>query len=148
MERIAKDAEHQQGALTIFTSYFSGTGKTYRMLETARRMRQAGCDVVIGLLARNQWPQTAALAQEFEEIPRQPGSAPGTLFDEIALDACLQRKPQIILVDDLAHLNAEGSRHRNRYRDIEELLKAGIDVYTTLDIQHIESIQDVVSDIL
>ena len=148
MERIAKDAEHQQGALTIFTSYFSGTGKTYRMLETARRMRQAGCDVVIGLLARNQWAQTAALAQEFEEIPRQPGSAPGTLFDELALDACLQRKPQIILVDDLAHLNAEGSRHRNRYRDIEELLKAGIDVYTTLNIQHIESIQDVVSDIL
>lgn len=138
----------KQGKLTIFASYFSGTGKSYAMLEAAEKARQAGADAVIGLLCCDLWPQTRALARKFETLPCKTVDHSGQTEYEVDLDVCLKRLPQLILIDDLAHLNGDTSRHRKRYQDIEELLKAGVDVYTTLDIQHIESIQDTIFSIL
>lgn len=138
----------KQGKLTIFASYFSGAGKSYAMLESAREAKQAGLDVAIGILSDTQWPQTTALAETFEVLPCKKVARDGHVADEIDLDACLQRHPQLIVIEDLSHWNADACRHMKRYQDIEELRKAGIDVYTTLDIYHIESIQDTVFSIL
>lgn len=138
----------KQGKLTIFASYFSGTGKSYSMLEVAEKARQAGMDVVIGLLSCEQWPQTQLQAEKFEVLPCKTVMRDGRMDYEMDLDACLKRSPELILVDDLSHLNMDDSRHIKRYQDIEELLKAGVDVYTTLNVQHIESIQDTIFSIL
>lgn len=138
----------KQGKLTIFASYFSGAGKSYAMLESAREAKQAGLDVAIGILSDTQWPKTTALAETFEVLPCKKVASDGHIADEIDLDACLQRHPQLIVIEDLSHWNADACRHMKRYQDIEELRKAGIDVYTTLDIHHIESIQDTVFSIL
>ena len=138
----------KQGKLTIFASYFSGTGKSYSMLEVAEKARQAGMDVVIGLLSCEQWPQTQLLVEKFEVLPCKTVMRDGRMDYEMDLDACLKRSPELILVDDLSHLNMDDSRHIKRYQDIEELLKAGVDVYTTLNVQHIESIQDTIFSIL
>ena len=138
----------KQGKLTIFASYFSGTGKSYSMLEVAEKARQAGMDVVIGLLSCEQWPQTQLLAEKFEVLPCKTVMRDGRMDYEMDLDACLKRSPELFLVDDLSHLNMDDSRHIKRYQDIEELLKAGVDVYTTLNVQHIESIQDTIFSIL
>lgn len=138
----------KQGKLTIFASYFSGTGKSYAMLESAREAKQAGLDVAIGIPSDTQWPKTTALAETFEVLPCKKVARDGHIADEIDLDACLQRHPQLIVIEDLSHWNADACRHMKRYQDIEELRKAGIDVYTTLDIHHIESIQDTVFSIL
>ena len=138
----------KQGKLTIFASYFSGAGKSYAMLESAREAKQAGLDVAIGILSDTQWPQTTALAEMFEVLPCKKVARDGHIADEIDLDACLKRHPQLIVIEDLSHWNADACRHMKRYQDIEELRKAGIDVYTTLDIYHIESIQDTVFSIL
>ena len=138
----------KQGKLTIFASYFSGAGKSYAMLESAREAKQAGLDVAIGILSDSQWPKTTALAETFEVLPCKKVARDGHIADEIDLDACLQRHPQLIVIEDLSHWNADACRHMKRYQDIEELRKAGIDVYTTLDIHHIESIQDTVFSIL
>ena len=138
----------KQGKLTIFASYFSGAGKSYAMLESAREAKQAGLDVAIGIRSDTQWPQTTALAETFEVLPCKKVDRDGHIADEIDLDACLQRHPQLIVIEDLSHWNADACRHMKRYQDIEELRKAGIDVYTTLDIHHIESIQDTVFSIL
>ena len=138
----------KQGKLTIFASYFSGAGKSYAMLESAREAKQAGLDVAIGIRSDSQWPKTTALAETFEVLPCKKVARDGHIADEIDLDACLQRHPQLIVIEDLSHWNADACRHMKRYQDIEELRKAGIDVYTTLDIHHIESIQDTVFSIL
>lgn len=138
----------KQGKLTIFASYFSGAGKSYAMLESAREAKQAGLDVAIGIRSDTQWPKTTALAETFEVLPCKKVARDGHIADEIDLDACLQRHPQLIVIEDLSHWNADACRHMKRYQDIEELRKAGIDVYTTLDIHHIESIQDTVFSIL
>lgn len=138
----------KQGKLTIFASYFSGAGKSYAMLESAREAKQAGLDVAIGIRSDSQWPKTTALAETFEVLPCKKVARDGHIADEIDLDACLQRHPQLIVIEDLSHWNADACRHMKRYQDIEELRKAGIDVYTTLDIYHIESIQDTVFSIL
>lgn len=138
----------KQGKLTIFASYFSGAGKSYAMLESAREAKQAGLDVAIGIRSDTQWPQTTALAETFEVLPCKKVARDGHIADEIDLDACLKRHPQLIVIEDLSHWNADACRHMKRYQDIEELRKAGIDVYTTLDIHHIESIQDTVFSIL
>ena len=138
----------KQGKLTIFASYFSGAGKSYAMLESAIEAKQAGLDVAIGILSDSQWPKTTALAETFEVLPCKKVARDGHIADEIDLDACLQRHPQLIVIEDLSHWNADACRHMKRYQDIEELRKAGIDVYTTLDIHHIESIQDTVFSIL
>lgn len=138
----------KQGKITIFASYFSGAGKSYSMLKMAEKAKQGGQDVAIGLLSSEQWPQTELLAEKFEALPCKTVKRGGRTEAEMDLDACLKRAPELILVDDLSHLNMDGSRHRKRYQDIEELLKAGVDVYTTLNVQHIESIQDAVFSIL
>lgn len=140
--------EKKQGKLTVFASYFTGAGKSYSMLENAEQARQAGLDVVIGLLSCEQWPQTQLLAGKFEVLPCKTVIRDGKTDYEMDLDACLKRSPDLILVDDLSHVNTDDSRHMKRYQDIAELLKAGVDVYTTLNVQHIESIQDTVFSIL
>ena len=138
----------KQGKLTIFASYFSGAGKSYAMLESAKEAKQAGLDVAIGILSDTKWPKTTALAEQFEILPCKKVARDGHIADEIDLDACLKRHPQLIVIEDLSHWNADACRHMKRYQDIEELRKAGMDVYTTLDIHHIESIQDTVCSIL
>ena len=148
IEASGVQAGNVHGKLTIFASYLSGAGKTYAMLRAAEEARGSGRDVAIGLLSCDSWPETASLAVGFETLPCRTVIQGGRTCREIDLDACLARVPQLILIDDLAHLDADGSRHMKRYQDIDELLKAGMDVYTTLDIQHIESIQDTVSAVV
>lgn len=147
-EKQLEEQGKKQGKLTIFASYFSGAGKSWAMLKAAQEAKDAGVDVVIGLSPREQWPDTEALAQGFERVLCGPDQPSGQSDDDRNLDACLARRPQLVLIDELSHKNAENSRHKKRYQDIQELLKAGVDVYTTLDIQHIESIQDAVFSIL
>ena len=118
------------------------------MLESAKEAKQAGLDVAIGILSDTKWPKTTALAERFEILPCKKVVRDGHIADEIDLDACLKRHPQLIVIEDLSHWNADACRHMKRYQDIEELRKAGMDVYTTLDIHHIESIQDTVCSIL
>ena len=146
--QVGRGERRRKGSLTIFAGYFSGTGKTYRMLEAAGRAVRAGEDVAVGLLSCSQWPQTQILADGFETQPLKAFSEAGKTVYELDVDACLKRGPRLLLIDELSHENAGGSRHRKRCQDIEELLQAGIDIYTTLDVQHIESIQDTVSEIL
>lgn len=136
------------GKLTIFASYFPGTGKSHAMLEAARTAKQEGLDVVVGLLSCDRWPSVGKLAEGLEAVRCKTVTQEGRIESELDLDACIKRLPQLIVIDDLSHTNLGESRHRKRYQDIEELLKAGIDVYTTLDVQHIESLQDTVLSIL
>ena len=138
----------KQGRLTIFASYFSGAGKSFAMMKAAEKAKADGVDVVIGVGPSEQWPETKKLADIFEKVPSKMVRQSGQKGYEIDLDACLRRQPQLIVIDELSHRNADDSRHRKRYQDIAELLKAGVDIYTTLDIQHVESIQDSVFSIL
>lgn len=147
-ERVDGNLVMKQGHLTVFVSYFSGTGKSYAMLKAAEKAKASGVDVVIGFSPSKLWPETRKLTKIFEKVPCKTVQLNGQTDDEMDLDACLKRRPELILIDDLSHKNLGDSRHRKRYQDIEELLKAGVDVYTTLDIQHIESIQDSVFSIL
>ena len=140
--------EKKQGTLTIFASYCSGAGKSFAMLQAAKAAQAAGTDVVIGLYSSRRWPETQALAEQFETMPCKPAPPDGQAEEELDLDVCLKRRPQLILVDELSHRNTSDARHRKRYQDVEELLRAGVDVYTTLDVQQIESIQDTVCSIL
>lgn len=114
----------ERGKLTIFFSFYSGTGKSYAMLREASRVRQEGTDVAVGLLSCDAWPETAVLAESFEELPCKIVRQDGKDVREIDLDACLERKPHLLLVDDLSHRNADCTRHVRRYQDISELLKA------------------------
>ena len=132
--------EEKRGKLKIFFGYAPGVGKTYAMLLAARQAKERGTDVVVGYLDPHAKPQTMALLVGLERLP----GAQGAHFD---LDAALKRKPQLLLVDELAHANGEGSRHAKRYQDVQELLNAGIDVYTTVNVQHIESLNDTVASI-
>ncbi len=124
-----------------------GVGKTYEMLLDARKRRQDGADVVIGVVETHGRAETQALVEGFEIVPRRRIEHAGHVLDEMDLDAILARRPDLVLVDELAHTNAPGSRHPKRWIDVEELLKAGIDVFTTLNIQHVESLNDVVARI-
>jgi len=144
-----KDEEIQQarGKLKIFLGYVAGVGKTYAMLEAAHQRKTEGVDVVVGYVETHKRKETEALLQGVEVIPRREVEYRGTLLTEMDLDAVLSRNPQLVLVDELAHTNAPGSRHPKRYLDVEEILSAGIDVYTTVNIQHLESLNDVVHQI-
>ena len=135
------------GRLKIFFGYAAGVGKTYAMLEAAQRARAAGVDVVAGYIEPHSRPETLALLEGLESLA--PLSVPykNILLREFDLDAALRRRPALLLVDELAHTNAPACRHRKRYQDIEELLRAGIDVYTTVNVQHLESLNDVVSSL-
>lgn len=136
-----------RGKLKIFFGYAAGVGKTYAMLKAAHAAKKNGCDVVAGYIEPHPRPQTAALLKGLETIPYEQVKYNGILLNEFDLDAAIKRNPKLILVDELAHTNAKGCRHAKRYQDIEELLNAGIDVYTTVNVQHIESLNDMVASI-
>lgn len=139
--------EARNGELTIFFGYCAGVGKTFSMLNTAHQKSVEGVDVVIGYIESHDRPDTQNLIYGLEKIPTKEVLYKGHHFSEFDLDKALDRHPQLILVDELAHTNAPTSRHKKRYSDIEELLRAGIDVYTTVNVQHIESLHDVVESI-
>ena len=136
-----------EGRLKIFFGYAAGVGKTYAMLEAAHAMKNQGLDVVAGYIEPHTRPETMALLEGLPVLNVKNINHGGIILREFDLDGALERKPQIILVDELAHSNAPGSRHQKRYQDVQELLRAGIDVYTSLNVQHIESLNDSVSAI-
>src|SRR5690349_17790151 len=136
-----------RGRLKIFFGASPGVGKTYAMLEEARAKRQDGVDVVVGVVETHGRPETSGLLEGLEVLPRRPLEYRGITLREFDLDAALARRPALLLVDELAHTNAPGSRHARRSQDVEELLAAGINVYTTLNVQHLESLNDVVAQI-
>jgi len=140
-------AEDVKGKLKIFLGYAAGVGKTYAMLEAARLRKRDGRDVVVAYVESHGRSETDALLEGLEILPRKEISYEGVNLSEMDLDGVLARKPQIALVDELAHTNAQGLRHEKRWQDVEELLAAGIDVYTTVNIQHFESLNDVVTQI-
>ena len=137
----------QQGRLKIFFGYAAGVGKTYAMLEAAHQAKTEGIDVVVGYVEPHARPDTLALLTGLEVLPNQMIDYRGIQLREFDLDQALQRKPQLNLVDELAHNNAQGCRHTKWYQDVEELLQAGINVYTTVNVQHLESLNDLVSSI-
>ncbi len=143
----ARREEGRVGKLRIFVGAAPGVGKTYEMLQQAHARKKDGYDVVIGIVETHGRQETEALVSGLEVIPRRSVLYNGQLLHEMDLDGIIARHPQIVLVDELAHTNAEGSRHPKRYLDVEELMSRGIDVYTTVNIQHIESLNDVVAQI-
>ena len=147
VNRQERDEARRTGKLKIFFGYAAGVGKTYAMLEAAHAARAAGTDVVAGYIEPHTRPDTLALLDGLEQLPPRELLHKEVALREFDLDGAIARRPVLILVDELAHTNAEGCRHRKRYQDIEELLAAGIDVYTTVNVQHIESLNDIVASI-
>ncbi|MFA7405118.1 MAG: sensor histidine kinase KdpD [Pelobacteraceae bacterium] len=143
----AEEVTAELGKLKIFLGYAAGVGKTYAMLEAARKRKTDGRDVVVGYVESHGRAETDALLDGLELVKRKHVHYLGVALPEMDIDAILARKPQIALVDELAHSNAPGSRHEKRWQDVEEILEAGIDVYTTVNIQHFESLNDVVAQI-
>ena len=139
--------EEKRGRLKIFLGYAPGVGKTYTMLNEARVLKKRGEDVVVGIVETHGRIETEELLKGLEVIPRRRVDYQGIVLEELDLDAILTRRPAVVLVDELAHTNAPGSRHPKRYQDIEELHDSGIDVYTTVNVQHFESLNDVLEKI-
>lgn len=136
-----------RGELKIFFGYAAGVGKTYAMLEAACAAQQRGVDVAVGYVEPHARPQTMQLLQGLECLPTKAVRHGDLDLQEFDLDGALARRPQLLLLDELAHTNAPGSRHQKRYQDVEELLRQGIDVYTTVNVQHLESLNDAVAGI-
>lgn len=148
LARATAEAEgEKRGRLTIFFGMAPGVGKTYALLQSAQEKKRAGVDVVLGWIETHGRAETERLTRGLERLPARVVDYRGLRLTEFDVDAALQRKPGLILLDELAHTNAAGSRHARRWRDAEELLTAGIDVYTTLNVQHVESLNDVVASI-
>jgi two-component system sensor histidine kinase KdpD len=148
LERVQEDEKRaKRGRLTIFFGAAPGVGKTYAMLEAARFEREDGRDVVVGIVETHGRYDTAALLLGLEIVPRKKLEHRGVVLEELDVEACLKRRPGVLLVDELAHTNAPGSRHTKRWQDVEELLEAGLDVYSTLNVQHLASLVDVVAQI-
>ncbi len=148
LKRIqAEERESKQARLKIFFGPYPGVGKTFSMLEGARERKREGQDVVVGMVETHGRPETAALLEELEVLPRKAIPYKGITLHEFDLEAALSRKPDLILVDELAHTNPPGMVHAKRWQDIDELLRAGISVYTTMNVQHWESLNDVVAQI-
>ncbi|MEO7037195.1 MAG: sensor histidine kinase KdpD [Polyangiaceae bacterium] len=148
LAREEQRARDRRGKLTIFFGAAPGVGKTYAMLESARAERESGRDVVVGVVETHGRYDTGALLLGLELLPRRGASARGAAtVEELDLDAALARKPALLLVDELAHSNAAGARHAKRHQDVAELLDAGIDVFTSLNVQHIETLSDVVAQV-
>ena len=143
----ARREDNHAGRLKIFVGAAPGVGKTYEMLQSAHARRKAGVDVVVGVVETHGRAETEALLTGLEVIPRRRFDHKGQTLEEMDLDAIIARRPAIALVDELAHTNAPGSRHPKRYLDVAELLSNGIDVYTAVNIQHIESLNDVIAQI-
>ncbi|MCB1621751.1 MAG: sensor histidine kinase KdpD [Thiothrix sp.] len=144
---LEKAAQETRGRFNIFLGAAPGVGKTYEMLQSGRTRLADGRDVVIGVVETHGRKETRALIEGYEVIPRQQIAYKGQTLDEMDIDAIIARAPSLVLVDELAHTNAPGSRHPKRYLDVLELLEKGIDVYSTLNIQHVESLNDVVAQI-
>src|SRR5262245_8701716 len=142
-----REEKGRVGRLKIFVGAAPGVGKTFEMLETARAKLKEGVNVVVGVVETHGRKETEALLEGLEVLPRKPTIYVNRILSEFDLDAALKRHPSLILVDELAHTNIAGSRHPKRFQDVEDLLDAGIDVYTTVNIQHIESLNDVVAQI-
>jgi len=142
-----QENNQHRGKLKIFLGMAAGVGKTYAMLESARQVKTSGIDVVVGVVETHGRAETQALLTDLEVLPRRPVEYHNTVLQEMDLDAILNRQPQLVLVDELAHTNAPGSRHIKRYQDVLEILEAGIDVYTTVNVQHFESRTDSVQQI-
>ncbi len=136
-----------RGRLRVYLGAAPGVGKTYAMLGEGRRRLARGTDVVVGLVETHGRPHTAEMTDGLEIVPRRELTYRGALFTEMDVDAVLRRRPAVALVDELAHTNVPGSRHEKRWQDVEELLEAGIDVVSTVNIQHLESVNDVVTKI-
>jgi two-component system sensor histidine kinase KdpD len=141
---LALAKKEGRGHLKIFLGAAPGVGKTYAMLTSARTEKSGGRDVVAGLIETHGRRETEQLIEGFEALPRKPIVYRNQVMKEFDLDAALARRPSLLLVDEYAHTNVPGSRHPKRWQDIDELLAAGIDVWTTLNIQHLESLNDVV----
>src|SRR5437879_2669783 len=142
-----QEARRARGKLKVFFGAAAGVGKTYAMLEAASAQRAAGVDVVAGVVETHHRAETEALLAGVEILPRRRIEYRGSTLEEFDLDAALARRPGVLLVDELAHTNAPETRHPKRYQDVLELLEAGIDVYTTLNVQHLESLNDLVAKI-
>ena len=148
LEQLQADqSRHDRGSLKIFFGYVAGVGKTYAMLEAAHRLATAGVDVAVGYVEPHGRPETEVLLEGLEVLPALPLEYRGLTLRELDLEAALNRHPQLLLVDELAHTNAPGSRHPKRWQDVQELLDAGINVYTTLNVQHLESLNDIIAQI-
>ena len=144
---LAIAGDEGRGRLTLFLGAAPGVGKTYAMLSRARRLKAEGVDIVVGLVETHGRAETASLLDGLEVLPRRAIEHRGRTIEEFDLDATLARRPRIVIVDELAHTNAPGSRHPKRYQDVEELVAAGIDVWSAMNIQHLESLSDVVQQI-
>ena len=138
-------AQEGRGRLKVFLGAAPGVGKTYEMLTDAAGLLRDGVDVVVGVVETHGRAETEALTRPFEIVTRRRTAGAVRAHDEMDLDAILARRPRLVLVDELAHTNAPGSRHPKRYQDVDELLAAGIDVFSTINVQHIESLNDVVA---
>src|SRR5690242_13434489 len=139
--------QKRQGIFKLFLGYAPGVGKTYNMLSEGIRRKARGEDVVIGLVETHGRKGITELASKLETVPRRKMDYKGASFDEMDVDAILARKPQVVLVDELAHTNIEGSKHAKRYQDVMELLDANIDVLSTMNVQHIESLMPMIHQI-
>ena len=148
LRRVAgEESKRRRGRLKVFFGASPGVGKTYAMLEAAQRMRATGADVVVGWVETHGRSETGALAEGLPRLPPREVEHRGVTLREFDLDAALARRPALLLLDELAHTNAPGSRHAKRWQDAQELLDAGIDVYSTLNVQHVESLNDLVNQI-
>ena len=148
LARVAEqESRARRGRLKVFFGAAAGVGKTYAMLEAARLKKRDGVDVLVGYVETHRRSETEALLEGLEILPRRQTGYRGTTLEEFDLDAALARRPALILVDELAHTNAAGSRHTKRWQDVLELVQAGLEVYTTLNVQHLESLTDVVARI-
>ena len=144
---IAAPAHKARGMFKLFLGYAPGVGKTFSMLSEALRRHSRGEDVVIGVVETHGRKAIQELVEQMESVPRKKIEYKGTVFEEMDVDGILARRPEVVLVDELAHTNIPGSKHRKRYEDVQELLAAKIDVISTLNIQHIESVAPVVRSI-
>ncbi len=142
----SKEENKSRGKLKIFLGMSAGVGKTYSMLEAAREYKATGGDVAIGIVYTHGRPETAALLEGIPTIPRKKITYKDAIFEEMDLDAVLKRRPKLVLIDELAHTNIVGSRHSKRWQDVLEVIDAGIDVYTTLNVQHMESRKEMVEE--
>src|SRR5262249_12166008 len=148
VERLAEEqAAASRARLKIFFGASAGVGKTYAMLLEARERQRAGEEVLVGLVETHGRPETHQLLEGLDILPRRSLEYRGVALQEFDLDAALARRPRLLLLDELAHTNAPGSRHAKRWQDVEELLEAGISVSTTLNVQHVDSLNDVIGQV-
>ncbi|HUJ31407.1 MAG TPA: sensor histidine kinase KdpD, partial [Candidatus Acidoferrum sp.] len=145
LAEVSPPLEKTKGSLKLFLGYAPGVGKTYSMITEAIRRHSRGEDVVIGVVETHGRKGIAELVPQLEIVPRKKIEYKGTIFEEMDVDAIIQRRPQVVLVDELAHTNIPGSKHRKRYEDVLEILDAKIDVLSTVNIQHIESVAPTVN---